>query len=214
MSRAKPVVHEGHMSRSEVRSRVNASMVPGQEKQKHVIFPSQPNNKKRVWIWSHCANYKGILVLLCMLGIGVCIYALSVEFHVEANPEYEAMCDINEKMSCTKVLTSEWGKGFGLLGFIIGHDHPLNLKNPFFGLAFYFIQLFLSDRKGSLAYKLQLATAIMANCGTLWLAYILYFVLNDFCIVCVSTYAINFGVLLTNIARFKEMRKLERQKKE
>ena len=73
---------------------------------------------------------------------------------------------------------------------------------------------FCSDRKGSLAYKLQLATAIMANCGTLWLAYILYFVLNDFCIVCVSTYAINFGVLLTNIARFKEMRKLERQKKE
>jgi len=189
-------------------------MVPGQEKQKHVIFPSQPNNKKRVWIWSHCANYKGILVLLCMLGISVCIYALSVEFHVEANPEYEAMCDINDKMSCTKVLTSEYGKGFGLLGFIIGNDHPLNLKNPFFGLAFYFIQLFLSDRKGSLAYKLQLATAIMANCGTLWLAYILYFVLNDFCIVCVSTYAINFGVLLTNIARFKEMRKLERQKKE
>ena len=59
---------------------------------------------------------QGILVLLCMLGISVCIYALSVEFHVEANPEYEAMCDINDKMSCTKVLTSEYGKGFGLLG--------------------------------------------------------------------------------------------------
>merc|ERR1711915_828406 len=95
-------------------------------------------------------------------------------------------------MSCTKVLTSKWGKGFGIIGYIIGHDHPLNLKNPFFGLAFYFLQLFLSDRKDSLAQKLQLATAIMANCGTLWLAYILYFILNDLCMVCVTTYAINF----------------------
>jgi len=214
MSAPTPVAHEGHMTRSEVRSRVNASMVPGQEKQKHVIFPSQVPPHKRVWIWSHCANYKGALVLLCMWGIGVCIYALSVEFHKEADPGYEAMCDISETMSCSKVLTSEWGKGFGLLGYIIGHDHPLNLKNPFFGIVFYLLQLFLSDRKGRWAYKLQLTFAILANCGTLWLAYILYFVLNDFCVVCVTTYAINFGVLLTNIARFREMRRVERLKKE
>lgn len=197
MSQPKLVGHEGHMTRSQVRSRVNTAMVPGQERQKHVIFPNQ-----------------GALVLLCLFGYAVCIYALSVEFHVEANPEYEALCDINEKMSCSKVLTSEYGKGFGLLGYILGHDHLLNLKNPFFGLAFYTIQLILSDMKGSFAYKFQLATAIMANCGTLWLAYILYFVLNDFCVVCVSTYAINFCVLLTNIARFKEMRRMEVSKKE
>jgi len=214
MSQAVPVAHEGHMTRSEVRSRVNSAMVPGQQRQKHVIFPSKTTPQKRVWIWSHCANHKGILVLLCMLGFVVCFYALSVEFHKEADPEYEAMCDISEQMSCTKVLTSEWGKGFGLLGFVIGHDHPLNLKNPFFGLAFYLLQLILSDMKGSFAYKFQLATAIMANCGTLWLAYILYFVLQDFCLVCVTTYAINFCVLLTNIVRFREMRKLERAKKD
>lgn len=214
MAEAKTVGHQGYMTRSQVRARVNSAMVPGQERQKHVIFPNQVSQKKRVWIWTHCANYKGAVVFLCLLGYVVCVYALSVEFHVEADPQYEAMCDINEKMSCTKVLTSEYGKGFGLLGYIIGHDHPLNLKNPFFGLAFYTIQLILSDRKSSLACKLQLATAIMANCGTLWLAYILYFVLNDFCVVCVSTYAINFCVLLTNITRFREMLRVERAKKD
>jgi len=214
MSQPRLVGHEGHMTRSQVRARVNTSIVPGQERQKHVIFPNQVPKKNRVWIWTHCANYKGALVLLCLLGYAVCIYALSVEFHVEADPSYAAFCDINDKMSCSKVLTSEWGKGFGLLGYIIGHDHPLNLKNPFFGLAFYTVQLILSDMKGSLAYKLQLSTAIMANCGTLWLAYILYFVLNDFCVVCVTTYAINFCVLLTNIARFREMRRIEESKKD
>jgi len=214
MTQAKPVGHEGHMTRSEVRSRVNTCMVPGQEKQKHVIFPNQKSQEKRVWIWDHSGNWKGILVLLCMLGCVVCFYALTVEFHKEANPDYEAMCDISEAMSCTKVLTSEYGKGFGILGHFIGHDHPLNLKNPFFGLTFYLIQLILSDMKGSRAYKLQLFTAILANCGTLWLAYILYFVLHDFCVVCVSTYAINFGVLLTNIERFREMRKMELAKME
>merc|ERR1711887_450282 len=136
---------------------------------------SQP---KLVGYEGHMTRSQGALVFLCLLGFAVCIYALNVEFHVEANPDYKAMCDINDQMSCSKVLTSQYGKGFGLLGYILGDDHPLNLKNPFFGLAFYTIQLILSDRKGSFAYKFQLATAIMANCGTLWLAYILYFVLN------------------------------------
>ena len=63
---------------------------------------------------------------------------------------------------------------------------------------------------------MQCVMAVMANCGSVYLAYILYFVLNDFCIVCVSTYVINFVLLLTVISKYRmasarEVRKTTRK---
>nr|KAG5690141.1 hypothetical protein BaRGS_003464 [Batillaria attramentaria] len=47
----------------------------------------------------------------------------------------------------------------------------------------------------------QLVAAIIANLGSVYLACILYFVLQDFCIVCVSIYFVNFVLLLVCIAK-------------
>lgn len=47
------------------------------------------------------------LVLLCAAGVGVSYYAFFVETNVEHNDKYEAMCDVNEHISCTKVFASK-----------------------------------------------------------------------------------------------------------
>ncbi len=51
-------------------------------------------------------NLEDFLVLDAF-GALLAIYALYVELRKERNPSYVAMCDFNEQMSCSRVLTSE-----------------------------------------------------------------------------------------------------------
>lgn len=51
----------------------------------------------------------GILQVKFVAGIGVLlsIYAFYVETQSELDSDYEALCDINEHISCTKVFSSK-----------------------------------------------------------------------------------------------------------
>lgn len=46
-------------------------------------------------------------ILVNVFGILVSTYALYVEEMKEKNPNYRALCDFNESMSCSRVLTSK-----------------------------------------------------------------------------------------------------------
>lgn len=47
-----------------------------------------------------------------------------------------------------------------------------------------------------LATKVQLCLASVANVASVYLAYVLFFVLRDLCVVCVATYFVNAVMLL------------------
>ena len=48
------------------------------------------------------------------------------------------MCDIDENTSCTSVFNSTYGRGFGIIGKLMGdEEHPLNVPNSIFGIGFY-----------------------------------------------------------------------------
>jgi uncharacterized membrane protein len=45
----------------------------------------------------------GKLQLIGLVGLALSGYAMYVEYQSEQNPSYEAMCDINNRVSCSKV---------------------------------------------------------------------------------------------------------------
>ncbi|KAL4660610.1 vitamin K epoxide reductase complex subunit 1-like protein 1 [Arapaima gigas] len=140
-------------------------------------------------------------VLVCLLGILLSLYAFHVEREKARDPNYRAMCDVSGSISCSKVFTSRWGRGFGLLGSIFGKESTMNQPNSVYGLFFYGLQLLLGMTVSAMAALILMTTSIASVMGSLYLAYILYFVLKDFCIICITTYALNFILFVLNYKR-------------
>ncbi|XP_070573105.1 vitamin K epoxide reductase complex subunit 1-like [Ptychodera flava] len=137
--------------------------------------------------------------ILCTAGLALSAYALYVETAKERNSDYKAMCDVSKTISCSKVFTSKYGRGFGLIEPLFGRDCILNLPNSVFGLIFYVLQFFLGQSSNPTASLVLVIFSLLSNLATVYLAYILYFILNDACLVCISTYVVNAALLILNL---------------
>ncbi|KAJ8245862.1 hypothetical protein GJAV_G00261110 [Gymnothorax javanicus] len=144
---------------------------------------------------------------LCIFGLALSVYALHVEVSRERDPEYRAMCDLAESVSCSKVFTSRWGRGFGLVELFVPKDSALNQPNSLLGIIFYTLQLALGHSASSRAALFLVVSSWVSVAGSLCLASVLVFVLGDFCVVCVSTYVVNFALLFVNIKRKRGLEK-------
>ncbi|XP_004076650.2 vitamin K epoxide reductase complex subunit 1-like protein 1 [Oryzias latipes] len=140
-------------------------------------------------------------LLVCLLGILLSLYAFHVEREKARDPNYKAVCDVSSSISCSKVFTSRWGRGFGLLGSIFGNDSALNQPNSVYGIVFYAFQLLLGMTVSAMAALFLMTTSILSVVGSLYLGYILYFVLKDFCVICITTYVLNFILFTLNYKR-------------
>uniref|UniRef100_A0A2K6DTZ2 vitamin-K-epoxide reductase (warfarin-sensitive) n=1 Tax=Macaca nemestrina TaxID=9545 RepID=A0A2K6DTZ2_MACNE len=101
----------------------------------------------------------------------------------------------------SRVSVTRWGRKFGLFDSIFGKDGVLNQPNSVLGLIFYILQLLLGMTASTMVALILMTSSIMSVVGSLYLAYILYFVLKEFCIICVVTYVLNFLLLIINYKR-------------
>ncbi|XP_056662330.1 vitamin K epoxide reductase complex subunit 1 [Monodelphis domestica] len=138
---------------------------------------------------------------LCLAGLALSAYALHVKAERARSREYRAYCDLGESISCSRVFSSPWSKGFGLVEPFLGPDSILNQSNSIFGLIFYSQQLLLGCYSARWASSVLMFSSVLSLFGSVYLAWILLFVLYDFCLVCVSTYAINLGLAILNYQR-------------
>lgn len=121
-----------------------------------------------------------MIILLTSIGFVLSLYSLYVKSEFRKNKKYKALCDINDKISCTKVFSSSYGSLF-------------KIDNGYFGIfAYPLINLFY-------LLNLQLPLIIFSSVAVLlsvYLAYLSYYKLRNFCLVCTGIYIVNILIFI------------------
>ena len=123
-----------------------------------------------------------IILIFAVLGFAASLYGFFIEQKIKKDAAYKPACDISERASCTRALSSEYSKTFGI-------------SNTILGMIFYTI-IFIITLLGF--YRITFLIASVGAIMTLWFAYLLYFKLKTFCFVCTTTYIANIGVFIAS----------------
>lgn len=159
---------------------------------------------------------------IALLGIYWCMAGLKVEIQLEQtfphfdyhNPpkdmsKYTPFCDFAAWAKCSKVLMSPYGRFLNYIG-IAAKDSMLDLPNPIMGTVYFLLHVAYPLFKaipgiGPFPFLNEIASAISLGVVffSVWLAHKLFFVLHDFCIVCVSSYVCNILLFVTMVQIWK-----------
>lgn len=138
-----------------------------------------------------------MIQLLCLIGVLVCLYGIYIEKNVKT-PKFRAICDINNNTSCTLVLTSKYSHMIKLL-FNLNDSSRLNLSNAQYGLLFYIGLILYQYYPFTLLpfYNFLFFCIIFSSfVACIVLAYILYYKLQQLCLICVAIYIINTALFI------------------
>ena len=127
--------------------------------------------------------------MLGVAGVAVSLYALHVERSMK-DPFYEPMCNTSWG-SCAAVFGSDWAHLLSKWGLVKKHS-PLDLSLATMGAANYGLYVAYPIWKSP---SFLLAIAFASCFFSVYLLYVLKFILKDFCIVCTSFHLINFSTL-------------------
>jgi vitamin-K-epoxide reductase (warfarin-sensitive) len=138
---------------------------------------------------------KAVVNLLALVGVCVAGYALYIEF---ASHEAERtgvavsfFCDkLAAWMSCSRALTGPYGKVLSLWG-LVAKGSALDVPNSAIGMLFYLLALAPWNALGARGGDLFMVAALASLAFSAYLGYVLYYVLHEFCIICVTSYCVN-----------------------
>ncbi|KAF1552180.1 Vitamin K epoxide reductase complex subunit 1-like protein 1, partial [Eudyptes schlegeli] len=140
--------------------------------------------------------------VLCLAGAALSLYALHVERAHARDPSYRAACDLGPAVSCTRVFASRYRGG--------GRGREPGRGGACFAAG-------VAARRGRAlravpgrgATAVLLGTSVVSVAASLWLAGVLAFGLQDFCLVCITTYLLNGFLLALNWRRWRRLRHLK-----
>jgi vitamin-K-epoxide reductase (warfarin-sensitive) len=145
-----------------------------------------------------------LLQAFALGGALVSLYALWTEQELAAAAaaglDYEPLCDIKGFASCSTVLNSEYSYPLSSFG-IVPRGHALDVSNAFAGLLWYLLASVHASLPVIGHPQAFLALSVASLGYSVYLFYILKFVLKDMCIVCVSMYIANVGIFVAAARR-------------
>lgn len=114
--------------------------------------------------------------------------------------DYTAMCDISSTVSCSRVLTSKYGTGFGIVAPLFGGDSFLNQKNALYGVMGYTVLALIQLSHTRCSANVSFPIAILLNVMSFYLIIILV-ILRAACLVCMAIYVVNALFLYFTVKR-------------
>ncbi|EDW33574.1 GL11799 [Drosophila persimilis] len=144
---------------------------------------------------------------ICICGLAISLYSLYVKMQLDQDADYVAMCDLAEKVSCTAVFKSDYGRGFGLTQLLFGStsNYYLNPPNGAIGSVFYVLLFASSFFELRWMCLLQLLVSILTLLLCFYLGFLLIFVLFDCCVVCLLIYVVHTLLFLEVHGRYKRL---------
>ena len=138
---------------------------------------------------------KAVVNLLALVGVCVAGYALYIEYatHEAERTGVAAsfFCDkLAPWMSCSRALTGPYGKVLSLWG-LVAKGSALDVPNSAIGMLFYLLALAPWNALGPRGGDLFMVAAVGSLAFSVYLAYVLRYVLHEFCISCVTSYCVN-----------------------
>eukprot|EP00760_Papus_ankaliazontas_P025497 PhM_4_TR2746/c0_g1_i2/m.106885/K05357/VKORC1; vitamin-K-epoxide reductase (warfarin-sensitive) len=146
-----------------------------------------------------------VIRTLALFGLMLSLYAWHVEYEMERHAalglHYQAACDVGY-FSCSKVFSSEYGHASQFLGL------P-RVSNAVAGTGFYTAAMLISAVLPlSVSLPVLFFMYLVSFVGSVWLASILFFVLHDVCMVCISIYIVN---IVSCIRLYRKVRRGKQQ---
>jgi vitamin-K-epoxide reductase (warfarin-sensitive) len=121
-----------------------------------------------------------LILIVAAIGLCISIYTYRVERKIKTDITYKPMCDLSDRISCTKPMLSQYANIF-------------YFSNAFLSISYYIFIMLLAYLN---AIKLLFVVALAASIFSVYLGYLLYFKIKSFCILCTSMYVINFLILI------------------
>lgn len=143
---------------------------------------------------------------LCLAGTLLSTYALYVKYAHQADNTF------TPPIGSTVAFSSEFGKGLG--GLVKGENLIANVSNSTLGICHYILMFFISQVYGendlwkSLTFsRIRLALSLASGLPCFWLAYVLMFILQDTCSICITMYGVNAMLIWVNYQGWSEASK-------
>jgi len=115
------------------------------------------------------------MIILALCGFLISSYSFFIELRLKKDRNYKPACDLSDYVSCSTPVMSEYGKIFGF-------------SNALTGIIYYFLIIF------SVIMRLPYVVFVLAVTGlfvSFFLAWLLYFRIRTFCLLCSLTYVVN-----------------------
>ncbi len=130
----------------------------------------------------------GAAMLLCVVGIGIALDLTHVFTLSRTDPDYQSFCAVSEGMNCETVALSRWSTFLGV-------------PNSIWGIAGYAFALVLTGiatfrRRSGPGAGLLVVLAIAMAVVSLWLVYVMHFLIGSLCILCLALDVVNLGILV------------------